>query len=502
MYRTLGTLCLLLAACAASPVASARSDTTHRLVLRLADSDRRVMQSVRRHQPLPGLTLNGQPLTLVHRPDAHTVVVRLPREMTLAEARQMAQALLDDPMVEAAEPDRRVYPAFTPNDTFYPEQWYLFDANSGINADRAWDRGTGSPTVVIAALDSGILPHADLDMTRVLPGYDFISDPATANDGDGRDPDPTDPGDAVAAGECGAGEPAEPSSWHGLAVAGVMVASPDNGLGVAGIDFGARLLPVRVLGKCGGFLSDILAAMRWAAGLPVPGVPLNTTPARVINLSLGGEGACTDREQSAIDEVIGAGAIVVVAAGNEGGDVSLRTPANCRGVITVSAVGRSADLAPYANFGAAVDLSAPGGSGGQGIMTLSNTGSPAPAADALALVLGTSFATAQVSAVSALMLALNDSLDACTVEQTLKATARAFPAGSTCTTARCGTGLLDADAALAASLDPAAAVAACNTGGGGGGGGGCSLVAAGRPDPLWLLLAAVPALRRWRNGLR
>ena len=168
----------------------------------------------------------------------------------------------------------------------------------------------------------------------------------------------------------------------------------------------------------------------------------------------------------------------------------------------MSAVGRSADLASYANFGAAVDLSAPGGSGGQGIMTLSNTGSPAPAADALALVLGTSFATAQVSAVSALMLALNDSLDACTVEQTLKATVRAFPAGSTCTTTRCGTGLLDADAALAASLDPAAAVAACNAGGGGGGGGGCSLVAAGRPDPLWLLLAAAPALRRWRSGRR
>jgi len=491
MYRTLCTLFLLAVACMGPLALAADGSTTHRLIIRLKNSDTRSAQALRPSRHIAAMSrLAGHPLSFVQRLDDHTLVLRLPQEMPLDEVRRIAERMRADPAVAASEPDRRVYPALVPNDRFYPDQWYLFDATSGISADFAWERSTGNSAIVIAALDSGIIAHSDLDTAgRVLPGYDFISDPQTANDGDGRDADPTDPGDEVAADECGPGTPAEPSSWHGLSVAGVMIATADNNQDMAGIDFAARLLPVRVLGKCGGFISDIIAAMRWAAGLPVPGVPVNPNPAHIINLSLGGDGGCTAQEQRAIDEVVASGAVVVVAAGNGAGDVALQTPANCDKVITVTAVGKSADLASYANRGAAVDLSAPGGDGTQGILTLFNTGSPGPAADSLAFVQGTSFATAQVSAVAALMLAVNDSLNAPAIEQILKSTTRAFPAGSTCTPSNCGTGLLDAEAALAAA-------SAWVGGGGGGGGGGCALGAARRPDLLWLLFFFVPLARR------
>lgn len=485
--------------------------TTNRLIVRFKDTGVRRLQGARPQRAMAGMvTAAGDPLTFVRRFGANGMVLGLPDEMPLEEAQRLARDLLDDPEVESAEPDRRLYPALVPNDTRYAQQWYLFESPAGIRAQEAWDRSTGSSGLVIAMLDTGILAHRDLDSAaRVLPGYDFISDPFTANDGDGRDPDPSDPGDAFADDECGPGVLGEPSSWHGTSVAGVMVAQSDNNQDIAGLDFAARLLPVRVLGKCGGFVSDIADAMRWAAGLPVQGIPANPNPARVINLSLSGDGACSEQEQAAIDDAVTAGAVVVVAAGNEAGDVANQSPANCNNVITVGALARDGSRASYVNVGTAVDLSAPGGDGdlatpdGDGILTLSNTGTSAPAGDALVLIQGTSFTTAQVSAVASLMLSLNAGLNACLIEGVLKATVQAFPDAS-CNSTICGAGLLDADAALAGASDPAAlpgVVSQCSTDSGGGGGGGCVLASNGRFDPLWLLLPLVAVWRR-RAGRR
>jgi serine protease len=198
---------------------------------------------------------------------------------------------------------------------------------------------------------------------QILPGYDFITDSAMANDGDGRDSDPTDPGDWVQAGECGGGEPQQdiPSSWHGTHVAGTIAAKTNNDIGVSGVAWEAKLLPVRVLGKCGGYTSDIADGMRWAAGAAVTGVPDNPNPAKVLNLSLGALGECSQTYGEAIEAVRAQGASVVIAAGNSNQDASQYRPANCPGVITVAATKRDGGRAYYSNFGTTVDVAAPGG---------------------------------------------------------------------------------------------------------------------------------------------
>jgi len=349
-------------------------------------------------------------------------------------------------------------------------------------------------------LDAGILPHRDLNPVRILAGYDFITDIVTANDGDARDPDPTDPGDATVDNECEPGVLGENSSWHGLSVASIMVAESDNNTDIAGIDFAARLLPVRVLGKCGGSVSDVADALRWAAGLSVTGVPANPTPARVINMSLSGTGVCTPEEQIAINAAVSVGAVIVVSAGNEDVDVASQSPANCANVLTVGATLRDGARAPYTNSGEEVDLSAPGGLIQQqavdGILVLSNTGVNTPAQDINARIAGSSFSTAQVSAVASLMLAENSSLSSSNVREILRLTTRKFPDAS-CNANLCGSGILDADAALAGAADPSSVLPAkANTSGGG-----CTVAvtAASGFDPL-LLLLMVFAARRCRQS--
>ncbi|HHJ14128.1 MAG TPA: peptidase S8 [Gammaproteobacteria bacterium] len=470
--------------------------------------------------PAPIRLPDGNILEPVRRLDDGSLVVRLPASLDSAQA---LEQLRGDPSVARAEVDVLLRPALVPNDTSYSDQWYLYEDTAGIRAPAAWDVTTGSSAITIAVLDSGILGHVDLDNTRILPGYDFITDATRANDGDGRDADPSDPGDAVVAGECGLGEPAEDSSWHGLSVTGVIAATSDNGTDIAGIDFGARILPVRVLGKCGGYTSDIADAIRWAAGLSVAGVPDNPNPAQVINLSLSGEGACGSVEQAAIDAAVAAGAVVVVAAGNEGGDVSRYNPANCANVIVAGAIDQDGSIASYTNRGVAVDLAAPGGdgsfNGAPGILTLWNSGATVPGTDILAFIQGTSFTAAQTSAVVSLMLAGNAALTATEVEDLLCATARSFPDAS-CDITRCGAGVLDASAAVASAAatatDPAVLSAAAGCGaavkaaaaarlgtGGGGGGGGCTLVPVARRADLLLpalLLLSVFGLFRRRAG--
>ena len=164
-----------------------------------------------------------------------------------------------------------------------------------------------------------------------------------ANDGDLADGNPADPGDWVTTSETAlgyfAGCGASNSSWHGTHVSGTIAAKSDNGIGIAGIASGVKILPVRVLGKCGGFESDVTDGIRWAAGLAVAGAPTNPNPAAIISLSLGGAGACPSAYQTAITDAIAVGAIVVVAAGNSGVDASASAPANCAGVVSVAATG-------------------------------------------------------------------------------------------------------------------------------------------------------------------
>ncbi len=502
MFRNFLRSCLAGSLCLAGLSVQAQGHIAHvsaeQLIIRLHDDGVRKGATVGSGDAVPQLSLpDGRQLDFVRSMADGSLVVRLPGGVSREEAAALVAQLVQDPAVEAAQVDKRVYPAFVPNDTEYSSQWHLFEDTAGMRMPATWDQSTGSSGVVIAVVDTGVLPHADLDMGRILPGYDFISDEFTANDGGPRDANPADPGDAVVADECGAGEPADDSSWHGLAVMGVMAATSDNGSGITGIDFAARILPVRVLGKCGGFVSDIVDAIRWSAGLSVAGVPDNPTPAKVINLSLAGDGACSPQEQAAIDDAVAAGAVVIVAAGNEGLDVANFSPANCRNVLTVGAVARDGSIASYTNRGEEVDLAAPGGDGPSftdDVLTLWNDGTIAPGADVLAYIEGTSFTAAEVSAVAALMLAVNGTLDPASVRDILRATARSFP-DSSCNTSKCGQGIVDASAALAGAADPASVV----SGGGstigssnGGGGGGCvAMKEAQRSDPLLLWLAAV-----------
>ena len=230
-------------------------------------------------------------------------VLKVDRRMSLAEAERLAADIAaSDPNVEYAEPDRIMRKVFTPNDTQYNQQWHYFEAAGGINAPPAWDKATGTG-VVVAVIDTGYRPHVDLN-ANILPGYDFISDTFVANDGNGRDSSALDPGDWVNPGECGPGDPAtlrgrRAGMAHMWAARSPRVTNNSNG--IAGVAFNARVVPARVLGKCGGFTSDIADAIIWTSGGSVPGVPANANPARVINLSLGGGGSCGTTTQSAIN---------------------------------------------------------------------------------------------------------------------------------------------------------------------------------------------------------
>ena len=376
-------------------------------------------------------------------------VFQLNRTMTLDEARQLAAELKSrDTNVEYAEPDRIMVPLATPTDPSYTQQWDLYEAAGGINAPAAWDKSTGAG-INVAVIDTGYRPHADLS-GQILPGYDFISTLAVANDGNGRDADASDPGDWAPAGSCGTGIPAadESSGWHGTHVSGTIAARTNNGLGIAGIAYNAKIVPARVLGRCGGYTSDIADAIVWASGGTVTGVPANANKARVLNLSLGGTGACDTTTQNAINSARSRGAVVVVAAGNSNTNASTSNPANCAGVITVAATNRAGGKASYSNYGSNVTIAAPGGDNGAGILSTLNAGTTTPAGDSYAWYMGTSMATPHVAGVVALMLSANPNLTPDDVAAKLKSTARAFP--QPCS--GCGAGIVNAAAAVNAAL--------------------------------------------------
>jgi len=373
-------------------------------------------------------------------------------ELPVADVAAVAQAVVAaDSAVEYAEPDRVLWPlAAPPDDPRFAEQWSLQASSVGIDLLAAWDvsRGAG---VRVAVIDTGYRPHADL-AANVVGGYDMISDTAVSNDGNLRDADASDPGDWTVRDECEPGWPGYGSSWHGTHVAGTVSAVTGNGVGVSGVAPEAKVVPLRVLGQCGGYTSDIADAMVWASGGAVSGLPANPNPARVLNLSLGGSGTCDTTSQRAITTARANGAVVVVAAGNENTNVSTSSPANCSGVVAVAAYGPSGARAYYSNYGTLVDVAAPGGdqSGGaaNGILSTLNSGTTTPGSDTYASYQGTSMAAPHVAGVAALMVAANPSLTPDQVESLLRSTARPFV--GTCS--GCGTGMLDADAAVRAAV--------------------------------------------------
>jgi serine protease len=390
----------------------------------------------------------GMTLKALHTIATGAQIFKLDRRVSLDEARALAAELVSrDPSVEYAEPDRIMTAMMTPNDSRYTEQWDLYETTGGMRLPAAWDKSTGAG-IKVAVIDTGYRPHADLS-GQIVQGYDFISDTAVSNDGNGRDSDASDPGDWITAGECGTGSPAQNSSWHGTHVAGTIAALTNNSTGVAGIAFGAKIVPARVLGKCGGYTSDIADAITWASGGTVSGVPANANKAQVINMSLGGGGACDTTTQNAINGARSRGTVVVVAAGNEATNASNSSPANCVGVIAVAATNRSGGRASYSNYGTIVDVAAPGGDSGTGnaILSTLNSGTTSPGSDSYASYMGTSMATPHVAGVVALMLAKNPALTPDDVEARLKSSARAFPASCS----GCGAGIVDASAAVDAA---------------------------------------------------
>jgi len=381
-------------------------------------------------------------------------VISVNKKMTAAEAQSYMQDIAASGNIESIELDQMLQHYATPNDPSYSSQWHYSDATSGINLPKAWNSATGNG-VTVAVLDTGYRPHSDL-VGNIVGGYDMISHSLVENDGTGgRDSDARDPGDAITRGECGNDAQGNPvpssnqsSSWHGTHVAGTIAAVEGNGQGGVGVAYNAKVVPVRVLGKCGGLTSDIADAIVWASGGSVSGVPNNANPASVINMSLGGEGACSSATQTAINTARSNGAVVVVASGNDGQNASNFNPGNCSGVVNVAATGPTGARASYSNFGNAIDLAAPGGDqrygNNYGVLSTHNTGSDAPSSDTLTYMQGTSMAAPHIAGVAALIKQAKPSATPDEIEDILKTTVRAFPASCS----GCGTGLVDAEAAV------------------------------------------------------
>ncbi len=484
-------------------------------------------------------------------------LVALDSPVPLAEARELAARLSADPSVEYAVPDIVLKPAAPPNDTdFVPRQWNWLAPDAtysgaitvalnapplpdrtalafgGISMVPAWELQAGTNAVVVAIIDTGIINHPELNGSnaltayqmggRFLQGHDFVSTAALGlagnfveNDlpaGGGRDADPTDTGGVTTAAFKNANAVCDdigptsnrpffdtPPSWHGTRSAGIIAATADNNSGIAGITSKApniRILPVRAMGRCGGNLSDVADAIRWSAGIAVAGVPANANPAKVISIGAASAPAtaCPAPLQDAITAAIGEGATVVAATGNNF-DLNIGAPANCTGVIAVTAHAINGETTQYANIGPESKagpnptISAPSG----GIPSSLGTGDPSvdnptwagfsiwstarnaqnqPSVERAHLPLlatnnaaygmvysGTSDATAQVAGVAALILAKRPTVTPAQMREILTASARPFPSAGLCAagnrfSGQCGAGMLDAVRALQATDPP------------------------------------------------
>ncbi|PPE66973.1 hypothetical protein C1704_05840 [Caldimonas caldifontis] len=408
-------------------------------------------------------------LRMSHRLRDGAEVYSLGEAVGIERAREIAARMTAEDGVEYAAPDVWVQrQSVSMNDTYFSQQWALSARLLGSQGTAAfsdaWRFAQGSGAVV-AVIDTGILQHDDLS-TKVINGYDFVSDFSIAGDGNGRDADPSDPGDYCTSRN-------EDSSWHGLMMSSIAAAVSNNGRGISGALPAGRVLAVRALGRCGGWLSDVADAIAWSAGEAVAGVPGNSTPASVISLSLGSAPGlrCADHGylQAAVNAAISRGVVVVAAAGNEGVE-AVGLPAGCNGVIAVGAHTASGDLAEYSNRSARVTLTAPGGGPCIRQTTSCNTFPIAVLGDAglrgptirrdLDWTGGTSAATPYVAAAAALLKSLNAALTPGEITGLLTGTARTHPADSYCAamSGRCGAGMVDADAAVNAVISGAPVV--------------------------------------------
>ncbi|HTT00657.1 MAG TPA: S8 family serine peptidase [Steroidobacteraceae bacterium] len=484
------------------------------------------------HERIAALATRAGLALAAHREITTLMHVMLIEPLPGESAAETLARLRADPQVEYAEPDQMRYAhSMTPNDSLYVQQWYEQAPASGANATPsavdatdAWSTTTGSNSIVIADIDSGVRPdHPDL-VARLLPGYCFIHDAFIANNSSCPGPGATDPGDWITStdisghsSQCGK-EMAGPSSWHGTRVAGILGAVTDNNAGIAGMTWNAQILPVRALGKCGGQDSDIISGMLWAAGIAVSGAPANSNPAKIINMSLGGSGACTASYQDAINQITAKGILIVASAGNEGGPVD--TPGDCTGVAGVSGLRQAGTKVGYSSLGPQVALAAPAGNCGDAattpqsacvysLTTTTNLGyhqpdandytgqyycdpttSPYPSCSLAnsnqyrTYNLGTSFSAPIVAGIAALMTAVNGKLNSCQLLERLKASSVPFPQTSLDATTQppvchvpsgssdlqnaecictndgktCGAGMANAPAALNEALRPIAAI--------------------------------------------
>ncbi len=451
-------------------------------------------------------------------------VLYLQKTLYGAEVTAVLKRLRADPAVEFAEVDQRRYVHTVPDDPlFVPSagasgQWFMQTPSTATptsdfaatDAISAWAITTGSSGTVIADIDTGVIfEHPDLLRAglggRLLPGYDFVDqdyDPTSgkalgtfliANDGDGWDPDPSDPGDWInAADQMNTLFPAkdcaiQDSSWHGTRVVGVLGALTNNGVGVAGMTWNPYILPVRALGKCGGYDSDIIAGMQWAAGMPVSGAPDNPFPADIINLSLGSTGACPSEYSTLLTTLTSMGVLVVASAGNESGPVA--APGNCTGVLAVAGLRNVGTKVGYSSLGPEVGISAPAGNcvNGSGpclrsLDTTVNLGLTSPGTNGytnqLNPNLGTSFSAPIVAGIAALMRAVNANLTPPQLIARIKSSATPFPPNTlglpvcpatdpTTMTGecvcpndgtQCGAGMVNALSAVNAAFNPISAI--------------------------------------------
>jgi serine protease len=477
------------------------SPPTNRLIVKFIDAASRsaAIAGVPPDQPqLERLSaLAGTPVAFVRYMHDGATVLRLMQTMPIDQVERIAERIAAEPDVEFAQPDYINQIHLVPNDPCYPSnalgscnggyQWDLFDPAAGINAPAAWNITTGSAGISVAVIDTGALfNHPDL-AGRFIGGYDMITTGlgvVTPNDGDSRDPDASDVGDWTIANQCGVGAGASNSSFHGSHVAGTIGASANNATGIAGINWVSQIVPVRVLGSCGGWSSDIADGIVWASGGTVTIPPtVNPNPARVLNLSIGGfrfNQTCDAVYVTAINGALARNTVIAVSAGNSNYNSSYSAPANCSGVITTAATGQKGFKSYYSNWGSQVEIAAPGGDfrfnattnpGQYGILSSLNNGAtnPSPSGYVYVEYQGTSMASPHVAGVASLMLSVNPLLTPSQVISKLQVSSRAFVTGGpacdtsnvpnssgvgtvpnanwlacNCTTALCGAGLIDA----------------------------------------------------------
>jgi serine protease len=496
---------------------------------------------------------------------AHIIILQgIAGRQPLNRAIDNIRALSD---VDYVEEDRILTTQAIPNDAGYGSLWGLqavipvaspVPGNSGsygADFETAWNINSGisnssATGIIVAVVDTGITPHLDIvgaggtvapaSGNLVSPGYDFISDcrirntcAATTLDASAYmapSANATDLGDFISTADSTNvaslffGMTVKNSSWHGTHVSGTIAAIGNNNVGVIGGAYSARIVPVRALGKGGGYASDITEGVLWAAG--VHPTLANPYPAKVINLSLGGAGACGTTEQDAINAATASGAVIVAAAGNKNEDVANHSPANCSNVISVAATGRDGLRAAYSNFSSPasnttnpvkVTLAAPGGdktlSIDPGILSTVNSSLTTPdltaTGSAYAYYQGTSMAAPHVTAAVALMRAHNPALTPAQVRSILPLSVTAFPSSTVwayydCATLKnCGTGILNAQFAVRNSVLPysAATALAASKSSSGGSGGGCSIMATAVNPDISLLLTLL-ALLAYRFRLR